>query len=177
MAYIEITHKADILTILFTQYEGRKSRPELSQKGAEEMVQKVHDSVKKISSYVGTRLGLDPVDYYDEGYDHYTVAGASIKKGERKARNTSWEKTSIPKCWNRELMVSFGEVKQTTKPIVDAIQAMGYTLTDAHIKDIKNLLSTNGYAYVNIDVTTSYNNYNFRCNTTTTINVSDYSNE
>jgi hypothetical protein len=87
MAYIAIIHTEKSLTIAHTEYEGRKSRPNLRQKSAEEMVQKVHDAVKKISSYLGTHLGLDPIDYYDEGYDHYEVPGASIKKGERKAKN------------------------------------------------------------------------------------------
>ena len=63
MAYIAIIHTEKSLTIAHTEYEGRKSRPNLRQKSAEEMVQKVHDAVKKISSYLGTHLGLDPIDY------------------------------------------------------------------------------------------------------------------
>ncbi len=172
MSHIAIRHTEKGLTIRLTDSEGHKSRPEMRQKTAEEKVQKVHDAVKKISSYVGTSIGLDPIDYYDEGYDHYDVPGASIKKGERKAKNTSWEKTSIPKCWERTLLVSFGAVTQYTKPIVESVKAMGYTLTEAHMKAIKALLSKNKQAFVNITENTSYSYRSF--STSVTLEVSEF---
>jgi len=177
MAYIAINHTEKSLTIAHTEYEGRKSRPNLRQKSAEEMVQKVHDSVKKISSYLGTHLVLDPIDYYDEGYDHYEVPGASIKKGERKAKNASWEKTSIPKTWEKELRVTFGEVTQITKPIVESVKAMGYTLSDANVKAIKALLAEKTPAFVNITENNSFSYHSFRSSTSITLEVSDTSNE
>lgn len=117
----------------------RKSEPNVSQKFVESEVKRIHDCVKKFSSYTATAIALSPIDYYDEGYDHYTISGASMSKGDRKPRDRSWEKTSIPKDWTMHTRIDFGACQKTSAPIEAALKALGASGVDVKLvqKEVK----------------------------------------
>ena len=73
--------------------------------------------------------------------------------------------------------MTFGEVTQITKPIVESVKAMGYTLSDANVKAIKALLAEKKTAFVNITENNSFSYHSFRRSTSITLEVSDTSNE
>jgi transcription elongation factor Elf1 len=147
MDYARISINDKNLTI--TQIEdigGRGSSPSVSQSAVEKQVKDIHDKCKKCSTYVGVAYDLEPIDYYDEGYDHYEVAGARMLKGDRKPRNESWEKTSTPKGWEERIRIQHKATTRTTKPLTDAFNVLG--ISTSYIKEVQKLLKKNGEAYI-----------------------------
>ena len=117
------------VTIIFSD-GGRKEQPQVGQKYCETSVKEVHDLFKGFSAYKSTHLFLEAIDYYDEGHDHYSVPGASISKGERKPHDNSWDKTSIPKAWECNLVLYFGPLskpKQILTKICESFKLNGVT--------------------------------------------------
>lgn len=172
MDYAKITLNENALTICLVDDIGsRKSQPCMPQSGVEKKVMAIHEKVKKSSTYVGVSYDLEPIDYYDEGYDHYEVAGASIRKGERKVRNDSWEKTSIPKDWEANIVVKFKATTRTTRPLTDTFNALG--INTSYIKEVQKLLKKKGYAYISPKM---INNGSYSSPSRTQFEVSDENN-
>ena len=157
MKLITIENTSDYLMVTCMQEDQSwKSTPCLSQKGAEQRVTEVHNACKGAATYKRTHLFLDTVDWYDS-CDSFTVPGASMAKGARKATDRSWESNDIPKGFEINIAVRYQATSRTARPLKDSLTAFGILATPSTIKEIQKALKKTKEIYIyNGQILTEY---------------------
>jgi hypothetical protein len=138
--FITITHSFE--------RDERKSQLYLTKSDEESLKKKIkaiHDKLKTASTYVGIGLNFEEIDYYTSETDMYLVPYFGISKGERSVRMGYNNEGSIPKGWEETMEVAFKNCKQYGA-VLKAVEALGYTLDVAEVKDLKKALK-DGYEF------------------------------
>ena len=114
-------------------------------KSYQNKVKAIHDKLKSASTYRGTSLHFLDQDHYDDEVDVYEVPFFGISKGNRTVAVGYNREGSIPKWWEENIEVTYENPKQFGA-ILKAVEALGYSLDDKEVKEVKKAIK-NGNSF------------------------------